>query len=200
MSKGNQKREMILKAALDFTSQFGLEGLSIGVLAKKVGMSKSGLFGHFKSKEKLQIMVIDFAAQHFTDKVIRPAIKKDRGLPRLIEMMNCWEAWSERIMKGGCPIFSAAIEFDDRPGVIRNHIQKKQSLMIATYEKAIELAVHEGHLTEEANPEQIAFELYSNMLGYHMYSRLLKDKKSSEMFKESYTKILKPFLEQGVIA
>ena len=177
-----------------------MEGLSIGVLAKKVGMSKSGLFGHFKSKEKLQIMVIDFAAGHFTDKVIKPAIKKERGLPRLIEMMHCWEAWSEKIMKGGCPIFSAAIEFDDRPGVIRNHIQKKQSMMIATYEKAISLAVEEGHLLEETEPEQVAYELYSNMLGYHMYSRLLRDKNPPLMFKTSYEKILQPYLVQGVIS
>ena len=88
MTKRSSTKEIILKTALDLTSRFGLESLSIGELAKTVGMSKSGLFGHFKSKERLQIMVMDYAAENFVLQVIKPAIKEQRGLPRLKAMME----------------------------------------------------------------------------------------------------------------
>ena len=113
MNKALETKEHILQVALDLTSKFGLESLSIGSLAKSVGMSKSGLFGHFKSKEKLQIMVMDYAAENFTKQVIIPAIKKPRGLPRLESMMRRWKLWSGSYMSGGCPILSSILEFDE---------------------------------------------------------------------------------------
>ncbi|MAX66272.1 MAG: TetR family transcriptional regulator [Halobacteriovoraceae bacterium] len=189
MTTSPNKKEAILKTALDLTSKFGLESLSIGGLAKSVGMSKSGLFGHFKSKEKLQIMVMDYAAENFTKQVFVPALKAPRGLPRLDAMMQNWREWSNTYLAGGCPLLSSIIEFDDRPGKIQQHIKKLQSQMISTFEKTISLAVKEGHLQKDSNISQLAYELYSNMIGFHIYSRLLNDEKSYERFYHFYQKI-----------
>lgn len=191
MSKGLDTKENILKAALDLTSKFGLESLSIGELAKSVGMSKSGLFGHFKSKERLQVMVMDYAAENFTKQVILPAIKEPRGLPRLEGIMKRWKVWSGNYMAGGCPFLSSIVEFDDRPGKIRDHIKILQGKMINTFERSIEIAKEEGHIKKDTNIKQVAYEFYSNMIGYHIYSRLLTDEDSSEMFNKAYDRILK---------
>lgn len=191
MSKGIDTKETILKAALDLTSKFGLESLSIGELAKSVGMSKSGLFGHFKSKEKLQIMVMDYAAENFTKQVILPAIKEPRGLPRLEGIMKRWKVWSGNYMAGGCPFLSSIVEFDDRPGKIRDHIKLLQGIMINTFERSIQISKDEGHIKKSVNVKQIAYEFYSNMIGYHIYSRLLTDEDSSQMFNVAYGRMLK---------
>lgn len=190
MSKGVNTKEHILKVALDLTSKFGLESLSIGDLAKKVGMSKSGLFGHFKSKEKLQIMVLDYAAENFVKKVITPALKEPRGLERLDNMMANWKRWSQTSMAGGCPFVSSIVEFDDRPGKVRDHVKNLQGTMIKTFERAFQIAIEEGQLRKESSSEQMAYELYSNMIGFHIYSRLLGDQKAEEKFNKRYEKLL----------
>jgi AcrR family transcriptional regulator len=185
MSKGINTKETILKAALNLTSKFGLESLSIGELAKSVGMSKSGLFGHFKSKERLQIMVMDYAADNFTKKVIIPAIKEERGLPRLEAMMENWKNWSGSHMAGGCPFLSSIVEFDDRPGRVRDHIELLQAKMINTFERTISIAQEVNHIDKNESVEQLAYQMYSNMIGYHIFSRLLKDKNSVRKFDQS---------------
>ncbi|MCF8059584.1 MAG: TetR/AcrR family transcriptional regulator [Bacteriovoracaceae bacterium] len=178
MAKGSETREVILKAALDFSSKLGLESLSIGELAKKVGMSKSGLFGHFNSKEKLQMMVIDYAAQNFTDNVFIPAFKKERGIPRILAIAENWHKWSGKYFTGGCPFVAAAFEYDDRPGPVRDHIMGHQTTMLKSFEKAAKIAVLEGHFYTGLDCKSFAFEFYSFMLGYHLYSRLLKDEEA----------------------
>jgi AcrR family transcriptional regulator len=190
MSKGLQTKETILQAAFELTSKFGLESLSIGELSKKVGMSKSGLFGHFKSKEKLQIKVLDFAAENFSLKIVQPAIKEERGIPRIMAIMDNWMKWSSSYLPGGCPFLSAIVEFDDRPGKVRDHVRKLQRVMIDTFERSISIAVEEGHIKKDIDIPQLAFELYSNMIGYHVYNRLLKEKNSNQMFLTSLNNTL----------
>lgn len=186
MTKGFETKENILKTAFEFTSKFGLEALSIGELAKSVGMSKSGIFSHFKSKEKLQIMVLDYSAENFALKIFKPAIRKERGLPRLEAMMQNWQTWSSKYLPGGCPFLSSIIEFDDRPGKVHDHLKRIQAQMMGTFKKAIDIAIEEGHLIEETDSEQLAYEIYSNMIGFHIFNRLLKDKKSNQRFNEAY--------------
>jgi AcrR family transcriptional regulator len=178
MSKGNETKEAILKAALDFSSKLGLESLSIGELAKKVGMSKSGLFGHFNSKERLQMMVVDYAAKNYTENVFIPAFKKERGIPRIYAIVEHWQKWSGKYFTGGCPFVAAAFEYDDRPGPVRDHIRGHQTTMLKSFEKAAQIAVEEGHFKTDLDCAGWAFEFYSFMLGYHLYSRLLKDEEA----------------------
>lgn len=192
MSKGLETKETILKSALDLTSKFGLESLSIGGLAKSVGMSKSGLFSHFKSKETLQIMVMDYAAENFTLKVIKPAITEPRGLPRLVKMMDLWIEWSDHYMPGGCPFLSAIVEYDDRPGKVRDRIEELQGTMIGSFEKAVAISIEEGQLNDHHSPEFLAYKIYSNMIGYHIYSRLLKRNNAKDFFLRGFDSIIEP--------
>ncbi|MDC0254814.1 TetR/AcrR family transcriptional regulator [Bacteriovoracales bacterium] len=182
----SESKEKILNVALGLSSKFGLVNLSIGELAKVVGMSKSGLFGHFKSKEALQKMVLDFAAHHFVNTVIKPALKKERGIPRLEAIVDNWITWSLEVHIGGCPIVTAAIEFDDRPGVLRDHVQFLKTEMIKGFEKTTRIAVIEGHLDNDLDCEQFVFELYSFMIGFHIYGRLMNEEMAKEKFKKSF--------------
>lgn len=193
MTKGFATKENILKAAFEFTSKFGLESLSIGELAKSVGMSKSGLFGHFKSKEKLQIMVMDYASENFTLKVIMPALKSARGVDRIEKMMMNWKKWSSSYLPGGCPFLSAIVEFDDRPGAVHDHIKELQGTMIRTFEKSVNIAIEERQLKSSTDKKQMAYELYSNMIGYHIYNRLLRDKQSGKRFETLYQDIINKY-------
>lgn len=188
--KGISTKEIILKEAFKIASLFGLEALSIGELAKTVGMSKSGLFGHFNSKERLQIMVLDFAARDWIEKVISPALKKPRGIPRLEAMMENWISWSSTSLPGGCPFISAAIEYDDRPGPVRDHLLNLQNEMIGSFKRAAGLAIEEGQFESKLNLDGFAFELYSFMIGHHVYSRLLKNNTSEKMFMSSFKNLL----------
>jgi AcrR family transcriptional regulator len=190
MSKGYTTKETILKTAFELTSKFGLESLSIGELAKSVGMSKSGLFSHFKSKEKLQLMVMDYAAENFTLKVVRPALSEKRGIARIEAMMNNWKKWSSTYLPGGCPFLSAIVEFDDRPGLVREHIKKLQSTMVGTFSTSVKIAIEENEILKGTDTEQLAYELYSNMIGFHIYNRLLKDNNSILKFENSYSSII----------
>lgn len=190
MSKGFDTKENILKTAFEYTSKFGLEALSIGELAKSVGMSKSGLFSHFKSKEKLQMKVLDYSAHNFTKNIFKPALSEKRGLARLDAMMMNWMNWSSSYLPGGCPFLSSIIEFDDRPGAIRDHLHHLQSSMINTFARAIEISIEEGELRTMTDKEQLAYEVYSNMIGFHIFNRLLKDQQSETRFKTAYHAII----------
>jgi AcrR family transcriptional regulator len=193
MSKGFTTKENILKAAFELTSKFGLESLSIGELAKTVGMSKSGLFSHFKSKEKLQIMVLDYAAANFVLKVIEPALKEERGLDRLNAMMTNWQNWSTNWLPGGCPFLSSIVEFDDRPGNVQDHVRELQKTMISTFKRALDISKEEGQIKSDVDTDQVAYELYSNMIGYHIFNRLLKDDDATNRFKVNYKRIVESY-------
>jgi AcrR family transcriptional regulator len=125
MGKGAETRDLILRRALDLASIDGLEQLTIGLLAKTVGMSKSGLFAHFKSKEQLQLSVLQAATERFVRDVVSPALRRPRGRPRVEALFELWLAW-ESAFPGGCPYQAAIVEFDDRPGVVRDYLVETQ--------------------------------------------------------------------------
>lgn len=190
MDKKPTSKENILKAAFDFTSKFGLESLTIGELAKVVGMSKSGLFGHFKSKEKLQIMVLDYASANFVHKVVTPSLLLPRGLERLDMMMDNWQQWSSNWLAGGCPFLSSIVEFDDRPGTVQDHLKGLLNTMLLTFKRSLDIAKEQGQIREDVDTNQVAYEIYSNMVGFHIYNRLLKDELSKKRFQRQYFNII----------
>lgn len=190
MDKKTTTRENILKAAFEFTSKFGLESLTIGELAKAVGMSKSGLFGHFKSKEKLQIMVLDYASENFVTKVVAPALLFPRGLERLDKMMDNWQEWSSSWLTGGCPFLSSVVEYDDRPGPVQDHLKKLLHTILSTYKRSLDIAKELKQIREDVDTEQVAYDIYSNMVGFHIYNRLLKDELSKKRFQRNYFNII----------
>src|SRR5687768_8025264 len=127
MSKGEETRREILGSALSLASEVGLEGLSIGLLAGRVGMSKSGLFAHFESKERLQVAVLEEATRRFVDLVVAPALRAPRGKPRVVALLERWLSWSQQdFMPGGCIFLSASGELDDRPGPARDALVASQ--------------------------------------------------------------------------
>jgi AcrR family transcriptional regulator len=178
-SKGEQTRAAILDEALKIASRLGLEGLTIGSLADATGMSKSGLFAHFGSREDLQLAVLEHAAQRYGETVFAPVLKIERGLPRLRALFERWLDWTlSSGLPGGCLMISAAAEYDDRPGPIRDAVIANQHRGNAITQKAVRLAIEEGHLTPGTDPEQIAFEMLGIVLASHNHRRLLGDKEA----------------------
>jgi len=175
VSKGHQTRETILQTALASASTVGLAGLSIGELAKSVGMSKSGLFSHFESKENLQLEVLRAAVSHFINVVVAPALRQPRGEPRVRALFDNWFDWSSKSsLPGGCLFISSASEFDDQPGLIRDYLVSTQRDWLSTLSHAARIAVEEGHFRKNLDCEQLAHDLYSILLAYHHFSRLLR--------------------------
>lgn len=189
MAKGLDTKTTILEIALEQVRRFGFESLSIGELAKLVGMSKSGLFSHFKSKELLQVTILDYAAENFILKVIKPGLKLERGLPRLEGIVQNWLKWSSNHKHGGCPMTAASVEFDDRPGIVRDATKKHLTALVSSITRSITLAVEEGHFKADTDCNKVAFELYSHILGLHLYQRLLSIKDSKKMFEQSVTEL-----------
>ena len=179
LTKGEQTRAAILDEALRIASRLGLEGLTIGSLAEATGMSKSGLFAHFGSREELQLAVLEHAAQRYGESVLMPVLRIERGLPRLQALFERWLDWSIASgLPGGCIMISAANEYDDRPGPIRDAVIANQRRGGALCEKAVRLAVEEGHLKSATDPEQIAFEMLGIVLASHNHRRLLGNKET----------------------
>jgi AcrR family transcriptional regulator len=160
--RGEKRRQAILAVAVDLASTNGLEGLSVGLLAAKLGMSKSGLFAHFGSMEGLQLAVVEAARDVFIAAVTRPALEAPRGLPRLWGLVDGWLSYVERkVFRGGCFFASVSIEFDGRPGPIRDRIAAIMREWMGALRIAVEKAIAEGHLGAETRPEQLAFELHA---------------------------------------
>jgi AcrR family transcriptional regulator len=174
LTKGERTRAAILDEALRLVSKAGLDGLTIGALADATGLSKSGLFAHFGSREELLLAVLDHGQTQFTEVVLKPALEKARGVPRLRAMFTNWLDWTESAeLPGGCPMIGGATEFDDRPGPVRDMLAGGQRAWIETLKRAVQQAVQEGQLAAGTDPEQIAFEMFGIALVVHHHRRLL---------------------------
>ena len=181
VSKGLQTRAAILDAALAIASRDGLEGLSIGMLADALGMSKSGVFAHFGSREDLQIALIDEYARRFMEAVFYPAIRLTRGLPRLTAMFENWLFRVQTVdIPNGCVFISGAVEFDDREGPVRDRMVAVNRGWQGEMQTAARQAIECGHLGPACDPEQLVFELYGVMLALHHDARLLRDARAVE--------------------
>ena len=176
VSKGASTRDAVLGHALALASEVGLEGVTIGTLADRAKMSKSGLFAHFESKEALQIAVLDEAVNRFVEHVVAPALRKPRGEPRLRALLDNWLRWANAdFMPGGCVFVASIADLDDRPGPVRDRLAASQRDWLGTLATAIRTAIEEGHFRRETNPEQLAQELLSLAYGTHLLARLLRD-------------------------
>jgi AcrR family transcriptional regulator len=174
LHKGQQTRAAILDAALSLASSMGLEGLSIGALAEVTQMSKSGVFAHFGSREELQMSVIREYHTRFEEEVFFPAMSEPRGLPRL---RSLFERWIRRVsveLDSGCIYISGAVEFDDRPGPVRDALATMVRSWQSALERAIRIAVAEGHLRADTDPTQLLFEVHGLILALHHDARFLR--------------------------
>ena len=179
--KGERTRQSILERAVDLASLEGLEGLTIGRLAEELGMSKSGLFAHFGSKEELQLATIEAARERFVESVFRPSLKAERGYPRLMAICRAWLTYVRHgVFPGGCFFAAASFEFDGRPGPVRDAIAAIMDGWIGSIEKAVALAQEEGHIDPDIEPEQLAFEINALFFGANFSYQLRDDKKALE--------------------
>ena len=176
MAKGNTTRARIVETALRAASVEGLEGISLGKVAGDIGMSKSGLFAHFDSKEALQVDVIEAAAEKFAAVVVVPALSAPRGEPRLRALFEHWLKWEQNeSLPGGCVFMHAVAELDDRPGPVRDTLVRQQRLWLDTLAKAVRLTIDTGHFRPDVDPSLFAFQLYGIVVAYYHASRLFHD-------------------------
>ena len=177
--KGERTRQSILERAVDLASVEGLEGLTIGRLADELGMSKSGLFAHFGSKEDLQLAVVETASQRFIREIYTPALKEPRGYPRLLAICRSWLSYVRRgVFPGGCFFAAASFEFDGRPGAVRNLVRRLMDDWIGALERAIRMAQDEGHIDPNVNPSQLAFEINALFFGANFSFHLRDDQEA----------------------
>lgn len=188
---GERTFRQILAAAVEIASVEGLEGLTIGRLADELKMSKSGLFAHFGSKEKLQLATIDAAREIFIEEVLRPALSQPRGVARLEALCRRWISYSERkVFRGGCFFAAAAAEFDSRPGPIRDRIALEMHEWIRTLETAVRKAMEAGDLDAKTDPAQLAFEIHALMTSANFTSQLFGQKRSYQRAKVALQRLI----------
>jgi AcrR family transcriptional regulator len=197
LQKGQQTRAAILDSALSLASQMGLEGLSIGALAEVAQMSKSGVFAHFGSREELQIAVIREYHHRFEDEVFFPAMREPRGVPRLSAL---FERWIRRVsveVDSGCIYISGAVEFDDRPGPVRDALVSMVRAWQDALERAIRIAIDDGQLKPDTDAQQMLFEMHGLILALHHDARLMRTPGAPERARLAFERVVNQYLVDG---
>ncbi len=200
LHKGQQTRATILDAALTLASHMGLEGLSIGALAEVTGMSKSGVFAHFGSRDELQIAVVREYHHKFEEEVFYPALREARGLPRLRALFDNWVRRVSVEIDSGCIYISGAVEFDDRPGPVRDALVTMVQTWQDALERAIRIAVDEGHLRPDTDPAQMLFEVHGLILALHHDARLLRLQGTLERAQRGFERLVGHYLNSAAAA
>jgi AcrR family transcriptional regulator len=178
VTKGEETRAAVLDVAAAQVSVIGLSALSIGLLAERTRLSKSGLFSHFKSKEQLQLDVIDWTAELFSERVVRPALKAPRGEARLRALFDRKLRWDngDLALPGGCFFYSVSAELDDAPpGPVRDRFLQAYRDYIDAIATIFRTGITEGQFRADADPEQYAFDIQGVLMAFHHASRLLGD-------------------------
>lgn len=189
MNKGADTKLVILKAGLKMASRLGLESVTIGSLAKATGLSKSGLFAHFQSKENLQVAILRYAGEVFAENVLVPALVVEGGLERIRAMAGNWIHWTEDLTDG-CIFSSAGNDFKNRPGKVRDFLINQQADWVGCLQRLGESARRKGAFRQDADCEQFAYELYSLLLGHHYYNKLLQDRETQARQTAALEKLL----------
>jgi AcrR family transcriptional regulator len=174
-AKGQQTKATIVDAALQLAAQIGLEGLSIGLIAESLKMSKSGVFAHFGSREELQISVVREYHTRFEQEVFFTALQAERGLPRVRALFDNWMKRSTIEIDSGCIYIGGAVEFDDRPGPVRDELSQSVHIWLDAMKRAIDIAIEEGHLRPDTDSAQMGFEIHALILALHYEARFLRN-------------------------
>jgi len=199
MLKGQQTKQAIVQAAVVLSTQVGLEGLSIGNLAELMHMSKSGVFAHFGSREELQISVIREYFSTFEQEVFYPAMQAPQGLPRVRALFDNWMKRVAVEIQSGCIFISGAVEFDDRPGPVREALANSVQTWLQALYRAVVLAKQCGHLTQDADEQQVAFEIHALILALHYEARFLKNPGSLARANRGFSDIVARYGVRGAV-
>lgn len=190
-TKGEDTRAQILAAAVEQASAAGFESLTIGTLAERIGMSKSGLFAHFGSKLELQIATLDEAARQFTEAVFAPAVKAPRGLKRLGVLFENWISWTQRAhLPGGCPVDAATREFSHQPGPMHDAAIAWQKRLDLGLTKAVQLAIDAGELSAGTDPGQVAYDMTGIVLAFYRTEQILGTLEASRRARAAFDRLV----------
>lgn len=190
MTKGAETRAAILDEAIDIASQVGFEGLTIGKLAERTSMSKSGLFAHFKSKEQLQLQALERGRERFIDLVVRPALATPRGERRARALFGGWLDWLESSLPGGCIFMAVAAEVDDRPGPLRDAVVRHERDLMEMITTVARTAVSEGEWASDLDIDQFGFEMHGILLAHHHAYRLMRDPNASARTRAAFDSLV----------
>ena len=191
--KGEQTRMAILDVALEVAARDGLEGVTIGILADRLNMSKSGVFSHFGSREELLIATLKEYENRFLAEVLKPAITQPRGLARLKAILGNWFNRLNAEAESGCLYISGAVEYDDRPGTVRDELVAMISAWEKELYKSINQSIETGELMSDTPVELVIFELYGVALVFHQHNRLMKRENGSALVRQVFERILKQY-------
>jgi len=194
LMKGRQTRAAIVDAALALASHIGIEGLSIGALAEVTGMSKSGVFAHFGSREELQISVVREYHARFEEEVFRPSMAAARGLPRLHALFDRWLKRVSIEIDSGCIYISGAVEFDDRPGPVRDALVSMVRSWQDALERAIRIAIEDGQLKPDTDAQQMLFEMHGLILALHHDARLMRTPGAPQRARLAFERVVDLYL------
>ena len=190
LRKGELTRQAIVEHAARMASRVGIEGLTIGALADELELSKSGLFAHFKSKEALQLQVLEFGIERFVDTVVKPALATPRGEKRVRALFERWMDWPKTSGLSGCMFVALSTELDDQPGPVRERLVQSQKDWFDVIANSVRSGVADGHFRADVDPEQFAHELYGIMLVNHHAVRLLHDKAGFGRTQRAFERLL----------
>ena len=188
-TKGEETRALILEAAVQHAGVHGFDALTIGGLAERTGLSKSGLFAHFGSKEELQIATLDEAVRRYNEVAFIPALKAPRGLQRLSLMFDNWLQWMERSGLRACPMISANTEFDDRPGPMRDAVVHHMQRLNFEIMRGVQMAIDTGEFSTDADPEQFAFELFGIISSCYRSRNLFQDPEANTRARKAFLRL-----------
>jgi AcrR family transcriptional regulator len=191
LSKAELTRATIVDAALRMAQEVGLESLTIGTVADKAGLSKSGVFSRVGSREELQVAVLKEYERRFVEAALVPALREPRGLPRLRALMRRWAGWiGSETGRSGCLFISGAVEYDDRPGPVRDAVVGGLGELRRHVARNVRQAVDEGQLAADTDPDQLAFELCAVVLGLHTDLRLFGDERAVRRASAAFDRML----------
>ena len=188
--KGELTRAAIVERAARLASRVGIDGVSIGMLADDLDLSKSGLFAHFKSKEALQLQVLEYAVARFVEKVVRPALAAPRGEKRVRALFEHWLEWPKTSGMTGCLFVALATELDDRPGPVRERLVQSQRDWLEAIATSVRMASEEGHFRKDLDADQFAHEMYGIMLAAHHALRLLRSRVAIERTRRAFARLV----------
>jgi len=191
----------IIDTALQMAAADGLESLSIGEVAKRLGLSKSGVFSRVGSREALQCAVVDEYDRRFLQDVFMPAMREPRGLPRLNAIMRLWIARAREVeLRQGCLYCAGAFEYDDREGPVRDRLLDGVLRWRAALRRSVVQAIEAGHLDPALDPEQLAFEMDALFTGMMRDARFQRDPRAPERTWAAWQRLLQGCLAPGAAA
>jgi len=191
LTKSGVTHAAIIDAAIGMAQEAGLESLTIGTVAERVGLSKSGVFSRVGSREELQIAALREYARRMTERALLPALRAPRGLPRLQAIFAGWLDWvRDEKLGSSCLFISGSVEYDDRPGPVRDEVLSGLSEWRRQLARTVRQAIDEGHIRPDVEPEQIAFELCSLILGVHNDIRLFRDGRTFARARIAFDRLL----------